>query len=387
MKQSDRDRVLALFQLAADVPPPDTGHVADDDELLTAWREGNLTPAEEERFFAHLDACPACRKAVVELAQSLPAPETPAVPEGAKHSGSRRLLWTAAVALAACLVIGIAWALTGSNDPAELARARADLEQGRPEAALERLQNIRPDRLGGDGPRAELAKLREQAAYEAALDDLKAARYDEAARTCRSVREKGVNSARLTNVYLMATADPAERVPGELAMAFHPTLLHRGFRPDGTRPNPVFLPPNPEREAAWRAAVKEHPDDEFLIMNLGDFLLNRGRYHEAGEVFSQRDLVGGLPARGASEPGLTRADGRALANFGDGQNPPDVEWALTCFRIGDRFPTNAPALVNCAVCLERLGKPAEARPYWEKALPLVTDPAIKAQIEQNLAKK
>src|SRR5205823_7809330 len=115
VKPRDRDRLLALFKLAADGPPAAGPHVADDDELLTAWRQGELTAAEEDRFFAHLDACPACRRRVAGLAGLFPepAPAPVAVPSAvARPSRPRRLLLTAVVAVAACLVIGLAWVLS-----------------------------------------------------------------------------------------------------------------------------------------------------------------------------------------------------------------------------------------------------------------------------------
>lgn len=66
MIQATRDQLLALYGMAADHGPLSDTHVADD-EMLTAWREGLLTEAEEGCFFTHLDACPECRRTVIAL--------------------------------------------------------------------------------------------------------------------------------------------------------------------------------------------------------------------------------------------------------------------------------------------------------------------------------
>jgi tetratricopeptide (TPR) repeat protein len=375
VKPEDRDRLLALFQLAAEVPPATSGHVTDDDDLLTTWRQGELTPAEEDRFFAHLDACPACRKRIAELGQLTPEPDAALVtiPSAvAKPSRPRRLLLTAIVAVAACLVIGLAWVLSPARESARLDQARRDLNDGRPEDAWGRIERLSGERAG---------QLQEEAAYKAGLADLQGGRYDETLDWCRKADEKGVRSGRLENLRLMASADPAERVPAEVALEFRGNLLARGFRPDGTRANATSPQPDPVRQAAWEAAVKAYPESPVLVHNYGEFLLSRGRYRDALAVFltpisqwHHRDPSAGI--------------GMGLARFADGRDPTEVEAALSLFRATAEENPNHPALlIDVAVCLERLGKPAEAQTYWENALPLVSDPAIQEQIRRHLDRK
>ena len=55
MTPTERDHMLDLFRHAAGVPAATGAHVADDDELLAAWRMGDLSPAEEDRFYDHLE--------------------------------------------------------------------------------------------------------------------------------------------------------------------------------------------------------------------------------------------------------------------------------------------------------------------------------------------
>jgi hypothetical protein len=209
---TDRDKLLALIRLAGDAPPADP-HVATDDDLLTSWRLGDLTPGEEDRFFAHLAACPACRASIVELAELLPeTPEPVTVPAApVMPSRRQRLIRTAGVASAACLVIGLVWALSSTSDSKELARAQQALNEGRLDDVFRRVEGIRPDRLRTDAERAEFHKVYEEAAYRKALAELKAGHYDEAAAHCLSAKAKGVTSSRLTTVYELATADPTDR--------------------------------------------------------------------------------------------------------------------------------------------------------------------------------
>jgi hypothetical protein len=383
---TERERILTLFQTAASVPAPLDGPTCDDMELLTAWRQHDLTAAEEERFFAHLDSCPACRRVVVELASVIPTssqPDAVTTPRAGKPSRTHRLVWTGIVATAACLVIGLVWSLN-QGEPDEFARAREDIRSGHPDKPLQYLDALRPK---NDAQRAEWMRLLEQAAYETALPKLTAGQYGEANAVCRSVREKGVSSARMANLELMATAEYADRVPGELALAFRPTLLHWGFRPDGTRPEPPLVQPNSQRLEEWRHAFRQYPDDEFILMNYGTFLLTQREFDAARDAFLSRNHMENPPSRAVSSSGVNPWDGAAIATFGPGDNAERVELARKDFMADGRHLTNPNTLVNAAVCLERLGKRSDAERLWQQARPLVSDPAIKRKIEHNLDRK
>lgn len=268
MTPTDRDKLLALIRLAGDAPPAGP-HVADDADLLTAWRLNELTSAEGERFFGHLASCTACRAAVVDLSDVFTV-SSPAAPH--RTSRRRRLWWTAGVAAAACLVIGVTWALSTSSDSDQFARARQEARDGQLDRALKRLSGIRPDRLRTDEERAEFARVYEAAVFRAALADLMAGDNEDAAAHVIAARARGVDSPRLTDLYLLATSD------------------------------------RPGVEAALERFTSDH----------------------------------------------------------------------------STTPQGADGLVVTALCLERLGRPGEARPYWEKALPSVTDTAVREQIAKHL---
>src|SRR5437762_553740 len=101
MNPTERDRLLALFgHAAADAPAGP--HVADDDELLTAWRLGDLSAAEDARFHEHLAGCAGCRRYVADLAAEPPAEPPP-------KSFPWRTVLTVVASLAACVVLVVGW--------------------------------------------------------------------------------------------------------------------------------------------------------------------------------------------------------------------------------------------------------------------------------------
>ncbi len=381
MKPTDRARLLNLFRAAAQLSPPATGHIAQDDVLLTAWRTGDLTDAEESQFFGHLEACKACCQVVIELGSAFPPEVTsPSSIAVVPATRPRRLLRTALVALAACLVIGLAWSFSGRESD-QFAEAKRDLDAGRAEDALIKLDAVRPR---NDKDRAKLNQLLEEAAFSAALQDLKLGRYADAANKCLAVREKGVESGRIANVLLLSNAPQELRVPGELLLAFRPTLLHWGFRPDGTRAAPSSIRIDEPHLTAWKAASEHYPDDEYLRLNYGTLLLLQQRFQAAREVLDTPLLEAIVPTRSLSGSGMSLTDARGIAFFGDGSSREGVERARHAFMADDRHRTSPNAAINTAICLERLGQPADARLLWLSALPQIADPQIKQIIEEHL---
>lgn len=113
------------------------------DELLSAYLDGETTPAESQRADSHLHECLRCRRRLMDLnaartaLRSLPMMEMPAglVPE-ALPTHRRRSLWVGAAAAVAAAVIAVAAAITTSPEPLNLTEvsrqlgARASLESG-----------------------------------------------------------------------------------------------------------------------------------------------------------------------------------------------------------------------------------------------------------------
>jgi anti-sigma factor RsiW len=85
-------------------------------ELLSAWLDRELAEEVEAALAAHLEGCEACQREVLHLRAldaalgQLTAPVPPGLAEkvAARVRPPRRLQWWQSVALAACLILGIA---------------------------------------------------------------------------------------------------------------------------------------------------------------------------------------------------------------------------------------------------------------------------------------
>lgn len=379
MNPTEREALLAVFRRAAATPAPPEGHVADDPDLLTDWRLGNLSPAEEERFLDHLDACAACRKAVAQLPapEETPAPATPTAEPAARSAGfPRAAIWGAVLALAACVMIAV-WVTSPSAESVQLARAADDLKAGRPDAALDRLAKIRADRL--DRPtKGEHDRLLEEAAYQSGRAALEAGRFDAVDAAYAKATTGGTVSGRLENLKLLAD----RKIPGEVVLvsAGHRSLLDRGFIPAGRRIDRGIEGPNAGQLGAWEAAVKMYPNSAELRLNYGEALLSLNRYDDAAREF--REAIRIEPANPAGYNGL----GMALAaNDRDPDGKARFDKALAQFREAEKLtPDSSEVLLNVATALEGKGDRAAAKPYWEKALPKVTDPKVRDMIQAHL---
>lgn len=115
------------------------------DELLSAYLDGETTPAESARVQAHLRDCLRCRRRLVAFndtrasVRSLPTLELP--PELVPAAPSvdarrRRATWLGAAAAAAAAVIAVATVTAPTPEPIDLSdlsrqvRARAALDSG-----------------------------------------------------------------------------------------------------------------------------------------------------------------------------------------------------------------------------------------------------------------
>jgi tetratricopeptide (TPR) repeat protein len=378
MNQPDRDRLLALFGHAAADAPASGPHVADDEELLTAWRLGELSPAEDARFHEHLANCPGCRRYVADLsAADSPATTGPGVEQTTASSAfptPSRFPWRSVVgvvaALAACVVLAVGWLGVPSTEAREVARAEAEFNEGKPEAALARLMRIPPERLTAR-EKARRLELLERAAYQTIRGDLEAGRSDEAAMRHTVASAAGATSDRLNGLKVLAdnrlTLRPA-------LTAQSGSLLERGYLPNGAKPVNGAVPgPNDSVRAAWEAAAKANPDDPAVLVNAGEFLLGQGELVGAMVKFVRAVELD--PANLGGHIGL----GLALAA------DEKFDAALQPFRRAlELAPDSAAVLIDLAVCYEGMKDPNSARPYWEKALERTTDPKIRNSIAGHL---
>lgn len=247
------------------------------------------------------------------------------------------------------------WPRPGPAGPAAtLARAEQDLARGQPAAARQRLEALLAVDLGTE-QRQQARALLERAGYEEARQELAAGRFAEVRRLRRRLAAEGVASARLLNLDLQAE----RHLPAEVALASVGTLPQYGYELDGSAPRkalPHIDAATKRLEGRWQRAVKDNPRDPTLRVNYGQFLLALADAEAAAEQFEAARRLGGAEAEARL--------GLGLAAFERG----DARRALEQFRASLKAdPDNLAALQNAAVCLGRLRRPAEARPYWEKA--------------------
>lgn len=115
------------------------------DELLSAYLDGETSPAESARVDQHLRECLRCRRSLIELnaartaVRSLPTLELPAVflpQQEATPFRRRKSVWMGAAAAVAAGVITVATLLTPASEPLDLSDvnrqlgARASLDTG-----------------------------------------------------------------------------------------------------------------------------------------------------------------------------------------------------------------------------------------------------------------
>jgi tetratricopeptide (TPR) repeat protein len=376
MNPTERDRLLALFRHAAADGPAAGPHVAEDEELLTAWQLGGMSPAEDARFHEHLAGCAACRRYVAALAAAPPpaaeqTTATPAGPTPAKFPW-RRVLGVVA-ALAACVLLVVGWLGMPTTEAREVARAEAEFNEGQAGAALARLLRIPPERLTAK-ERERRVSLLEQAAYRTMRGGLEAGNFDAAASQHTVVSAVGVHSSRLDGLKVLAD----HRLPLRPALTGQSgSLLERGYQPDGSRPKtPQPLVPNDTLRAAWDAAVKASPTDPAVLVNAGEFLLSQEDLTEAESLF--------LRAVSRDENNLAGHLGLGLTAVARGQFDKARPHFLRALELA---PDSAAVLIDIAVCYEGMNDADAARPYWEQALAKTTDPEIRKSIAEHLKKR
>jgi hypothetical protein len=167
MTAPERQRLEALFRVTANTQEvPEEGHIKDDEELLTCWSLGTLTPGQQAAIVEHLADCPPCRQGVAEMLRA--GVLAPLGAEPALRARRRvRPLWVlgglAGLAAAACLAFLLLRPAPDGPTANEL--AAADLAAGRPREALERLERLGPRTSNEEVRRTALLR---QAAYELA---------------------------------------------------------------------------------------------------------------------------------------------------------------------------------------------------------------------------
>jgi tetratricopeptide (TPR) repeat protein len=399
MNTEARDKFLRrLFRDAANNQPLAPGpHVSDDDELITCWSLGQLSPQQHEAFHKHLSDCPRCRQELAGLVRAgvaqVPEPvegdllpfsigaKPLAVPRREEPRAIRRS-WTrsmpafAAIAMAASVLFVLTTWLTwsrGSGANKIIAQAELDLEQNRPDQAIDKLEPLLSQQLDPQS-RAHVATLVERSAYRLASQDLATGKLDEVQQTIQRATQHEIRSPRLLNLGLQADRGS----PTEIALAPAGTLADYGFTLDGGRSREV-----PTVDATkvdewlpkYQAGIADFPSDAILRLNYGQLLLKTGRTDDASRQFS---------AALAAEPTNAWAHlGLGLVHYQQDQ----FEEARKHFQaVLNEQRDNLGAHMNLAMTYERLGQADAAKVHWQRARELTADPKLRQQIDEHLAR-
>jgi tetratricopeptide (TPR) repeat protein len=370
-----------LFRRAVDNQPSSSGgHVSEDDELLACWAAGHLSRPELADLLRHLGHCAPCRREIAALIREgvleLPdAEEQAALPFAPRAARGPRRAWRtwmlAAAAVAAVILPLVAWRLYRPPGDTTLATAERDLDAGRPAEALDRLERW----LDAEHPPAERERalgLLERAGAEVARDDLVERRFDAVQALIRRLADRGVASARLTNLELQAERG----IPAEFALAQAGMLTDYGYTLAGSslgKDIPDTDPKTERLEKEWQQAVRDNPKDASLRLNYGQFLLSRRQAEEAKERFREALRLGGRDALARLGWGLAAYD---LHDYAEARQQFEA--------LLGGAPDDVAGHVNLAMCLEQLGQGAAAREHWQRAAELTGDEALRGRIRRHL---
>jgi tetratricopeptide (TPR) repeat protein len=373
-----------LLDTAAGTGEAPGPHPADDLELLTVWALGQLPGAEEQALLEHLSRCGGCRRTVAGLVRSgviaftapeasLAPPEPIAVlPPPVIRVRPRRSWWAVAgFALAASLLLAVGWLAWRSGPGSPLALARREIAAGNYAAATDRLERDLL-RITDPAERAEAAKLLEEAGYALARRELEEKQFDPVADAVSRWRRLGVESVRLDNLRLQAE----RHFSAEYALAKHRSLLDYGYEVDGSapaKPLPQITDAVEAQLAGWAGLQSRAGGDPGPALNRGQFLLTLGRLQEAAAVFAE--VLRAHPNDADAHSGL------GLAAYEERDYPRALRHFETAAR---ERPDDAAAQINLAMTLDRLERPAEARPHWEKALEHTAEEEQRQAVRRHL---
>jgi len=380
--------LLDLFRSAvSSIDVPNVEHFVDDDDLLLAWEQGELSESQLAELRAHMADCAYCRQAVAAMQETetlilpqadtasddmpvVPAAEQPATP----GRRSNRSVW-GVVAVAALALVAIAVWPDAQNSPSQLVEVEQKLNSGDAHAAMRLAEQFLDKRQDFDEQSvARAVNLFQQAAYAVATDALKERRYSDVIDIESQVAARIGATGRLLNLKLQAELG----MPGELSLAQNESLLGYGYDLDGysrLMSLPDFDARYERMSRELSEAVTLHSGNAALRLNYGHFLLTYRQLDNAREEF---------------QAVLDINDGNSLAHVGLGlvaYELQEFEDALTEFETALKSePDNASTLVNAALCLTRLKRTEEARDYLDRAASTTTDANLQKQLSDWLKK-
>jgi len=389
MNQSaHNERFAAALRAAlADPPAAEGPHVAEDEETLLRWVEGDLSSREHERIIDHMADCGPCRREIAAMIEAgalvLPEveadaaepdaaePDAATAPFTPRASRLRNLGWIALAAAASLLVAAVLWSVPGRGPESMLARAERELKAGQAAQAMDRVEKLLGEELDPDARRRAKALL-EASGYQIAREELAREDFETVVDVQHRVASRAGPSPRLLNLRLQAERG----VPAEHGLAAAGALTDYGYEPDGasvSKSLPTFDGTGERLDRQFRAALAEHPKDVALRLNYGHFLLGERRFDEARE-----QLEAALALDGQNPLGHL---GLGLAAYELSEYQAALERFETVIRLD---PENPAGYVNAAMALQELGRDAEAVATWQKAARLAEDPGLSGRIERHL---
>lgn len=389
--------LLAAAAASADHPVPGP-HVGDDDELLERWSAGYLGPIQTRELTDHLAACPRCAMLVAHMVKSgvlvpplvedhsdnavvavdrpagVRSDATASHPSERVHSsaGSRRpWIALASLSVAATLVAAtLFFGGKGNSADRQLALARSEFARGGHLEALRRVEQLL-NRDVAEPIRAEALKVAAEAAEKAAVERLEKGDFSRVREIAARVDSLGVSTDQLVNADLQARRGDSAIV----SLTRSGMLLDYGYGLSGQalqKAFPTFDAAFEEQRRAWEKALSKHPESHLLRLNFGHFLLQGGAIKAAESQFTA--VLDRQPDSVDARLGL------GMAQY----ERQDYQGALDAFQTVLRErPQSMAAAINAALACESLERKDDAQRYWELALPLISDPALRAQIESH----
>jgi tetratricopeptide (TPR) repeat protein len=243
-----------------------------------------------------------------------------------------------------------------------IAMAQRDLDQGRLGEAFASMETyLSGGRDVSEDQRAKATAILESSGYELARGGLAKGDFGRVSDIEHRVSRHSGGSSRLLNLRIQAERGET----AEQSLSRRRSLVQDyGYEADGKRQIkdfsiPEITPTQRRIEAELLAGIESFPDSLDLRLNYGQSLLDQNEFQRAEAVFAEA---------------IRRAPHSVLAQTGLGlalfqQNRPDtIQRALEHFRKAvDLSPDDARVNLNLAVCLTRLGRETQARPYFKKA--------------------
>lgn len=251
-------------------------------------------------------------------------------------------------------------------------QARRDLEAGNVATALQQAEELLGKKL--DSPtREEAERVLARAGYTLARSQLIAERFEEVLEIEHSVSSRIGVSSRLLNLKLQAERG----VPAEYVLAYAGSLTDYGYELDGSSPQmalPTIDQTTERLSQELQQAVAEHSNSVDLRLNYGQFLLYLRRFEEARGQFTAALVLDRRNPLARLGLGLLEFELREYKN------------ALEHFEAVVKIdPDSLAGHLNAAICLEKLGRPADARQHWRRAGRLANSTDLQQRIEARIS--